>query len=51
VFDGNGQQIADKPQVRAFLIEDGQVTEEPVVISGILTRVKDFLARVLSRFQ
>jgi proteasome lid subunit RPN8/RPN11 len=51
VFDGNGQQIADKPQVRAFLIEDGQVTEEPVVIPGILTRVKDLLARVLSRFQ
>jgi len=33
-FDGNGQQIADEPQVRAFLIEDGQVTEEPVVIVG-----------------
>jgi proteasome lid subunit RPN8/RPN11 len=32
-FDGNNQQIEEEPQVRAFLIGDEGVTEEPVVIT------------------
>jgi hypothetical protein len=32
-FDGNNQQIEEEPQVRAFLIGDEEVTEEPVVIT------------------
>ena len=30
-FDGNSQQVGDEPQVRAFLIDEGEATEEPVV--------------------
>lgn len=29
-FDGNGQQITDEPQVRAYLIDEGEVTEQVV---------------------
>jgi proteasome lid subunit RPN8/RPN11 len=32
-FDGNSQQVDDEPQVRSFLIDEGEVTEEPVVIT------------------
>ena len=33
-FDGNSKKVSDAPQVRAFLITDGTVVEEPVVITG-----------------
>ncbi len=33
-FDGNSQQIGEEPQVRAFLIDEGEVTEESVVVTA-----------------
>lgn len=46
-FDGNSQKISDNAQVRSFLIDDGQVTEEPVVITAhpLVRYIKGFFIR------
>jgi proteasome lid subunit RPN8/RPN11 len=33
-FNDKSQQVGEEPQVRAFLIDEGEVTEEPVVITA-----------------
>ena len=32
-FNGNGQKVSETPQVRAFSINDGTITEEPMVVT------------------